>query len=181
MKAWVVIVVLSACVGTTMAMSAIHAAVEANDPSAVRAALGKGVDINEVHEGQTPLMHAASKDKLRAAAALMKMGADATLADAATSLTPMDMAAAKGYAKIIKLLLRYKVAANDMHPSDGLTPFHRACLGAEPGHTDAVFAFLEEGIPPDQLSRDQKRPIEMAGSDNTRQLLNEAIREKRRR
>lgn len=162
--------------------SRIFEAVDANDPTAVRAALADGADINEISAtGQTPIMRAADTDKLRAAAALMKMGADATIPDGYSSYTPLHTAAAHGHAKIVGLLLRYKVEANMMHEADGLTPFHRACQGSEPRHTDTVFTFLDAGTPPDQPSRDHKRPIDMSGSENTRHLLQEALREKRRR
>ena len=52
-------------------LSAIHAAVEANDPTAVRAALAEGADVNELGgSGEPPLMEAARAQKLRAGAAL---------------------------------------------------------------------------------------------------------------
>ena len=163
-----------------LALSPIHAAVAANDPTAVRTALSDGADINESNEiGQTPIVEAALADKLRAAAALMKKGADASTRSA-EGLTPMEIAAQRGYGKIVRMLLRYGVDTNEKH-SEGLTPFHRACLGADAGHTDAVFAFLDAGVAPDQPSGDNRMPIEMSGNENTRKLLSEALQEKRRR
>jgi ankyrin repeat protein len=174
------VLLMLVAVPSIVGLSRIHAAVDSNDPTGVRAALADGADINEIGEdGRTPVMHAAYSDKLRAAAALMKMGADATIRDG-TGLTPMHAAAQHGYGKIVRMLLRYEVDANDMH-SDGLTPFHRACLGSDAGHTDAVFAFLDGGVPPDQPTADNRQPLDMAGSENTRKLLMESLREKRRR
>lgn len=169
----------------TFATTPLHAAVEQNDPTAVRTALADGANINELSEaGQTPLLHAAEADKLRAAASLMKMGADASIrgptADGSLHLPPMHAAAAKGHAKIIKMLLRYEVDAIGVE-SDGLAPIHRASLGADAGHTDAVFALLDGKVPPDQPTSDGRQPIQLSGNGNTRQLLNEALREKRRR
>jgi ankyrin repeat protein len=169
----------------TFATTPLHAAVEQNDPTAVRTALADGANINELSEaGQTPLLHAAEADKLRAAASLMKMGADASIrgptADGSLHLPPMHAAAAKGHAKIIKMLLRYEVDAIGVE-SDGLAPIHRASLGADAGHTDAVFALLDGNVPPDQPTSDGRQPIQLSGNGNTRQLLNEALREKRRR
>jgi hypothetical protein len=77
------------------------------------------------------------------------------------------------------MLMRYGVDATELY--SGLAPFHRACLGADAGHTDAVFAFLDAGVPPDLPSAEMKRPIDMSGSENTRKLLIEALQEKRRK
>ena len=168
----------------TLGMSPIHAAVEENNPTAVRAALSDGADVNEVmtvgDENHTPIVHAVLSDKLRAAAALMKMGADATIRSHEGGFTPMHIAAEQGNGKILRLLIRYGVDTNEMH-SDGLTPFHRACLGSGEKHTDAVFALLDGGVPPDQPSAEKKLPIDMAGSLNTRKLLMEGLQEKRRK
>lgn len=163
------------------ALSPIHTAIEANDPTAVRAALSDGADIDESgDEGETPLMAAVRADKLRAAAALMKMGADATVRGA-DGLTPLHVAAHRGNGKIVRMLLRYDADARDIH-SDGLTPFHRACAGAEAGHTDAVFAFLDTGIEADLRTADGRQPMELSSKNaNTRKLLAEALQEKRQR
>ena len=158
--------------------SSIHAAVADNNPTAVRAALADGVDINEDGEHGTPIQHAVLFDKLRAAAALMKMGADANVRNG-QGLTPMHVAALHGHGKIVRMLLRYNIPHSDVQ--EGLTPLHRASLGGEAGHTDAVFALLEGGAPPDQLDENGQQPIDVAGSDNTRKLLMEALRERRRR
>ena len=169
----ILLIVPGACV------SPIHAAVAENNPTAVRAALEDGADINEGDPDHgTPIQHAVRSDKLRAAAALMKTGADATVRDR-SGLTVMHIAALQGHGKIIRMLLRYGVSAGDVQ--DGLAPLHRASIGSEAGHTDAVFALLEGGAAPDQPAADGKRPIELAGSENTRKLLMEALHEKRRR
>ena len=166
---------------TTLDASPIHAAVLANDPSAVRAALADGADANEIDDdGQTPLMEAVLADHLRAAAALMKMGADSTIRGS-DGMTPLHVAAHLGFGKIVKMMLRYDVDTTDTH-SDGLTAFHRACQGAGAGHTDAVFAFLEKNAGlADAKTEGGERPIQMAGSENTRKLLSEYLQEQRRR
>ena len=164
--------------------SPLKEAIDANDPTGVRTALASGADVNEVvgDGGQTAIMLAVQSDKLRAAAALMKMGADATIPDS-SGMTPMTIAAMKGFGKIIRMLLRYKVDATTVDPSSGLSPFHHAVRGTEAGHTDAVFAFLDGGVPPDLRTADflgHELPLYMSGNANTRKLLTEAIHEQRR-
>ena len=61
----------------------------------------------------------------------MKNGADAT-ARGNDGYSPMHVAARRGNGKMVRMLLRYQVDASEMH-ADGITPFHRACLGAEVG------------------------------------------------
>lgn len=164
----------------TLASSPIHAAVQTNDPTAVRNAVSNGADVDEVDDlGLTPLVAAVLRDHLRAAAALMKLGADVTI-PGNDGYTPMHIAAQLGHGKIVKMMLRYdRVNAQEMH-SDGLAAFHRACLGDSAGHTDALFAFLEAGVPPDLPTTSGVRPIDIAGSENSRILLMEALQEQRR-
>lgn len=172
---------LTAPLASVCGEGAIHDAVAANNPTAVRAALADGADVNEIGAGgEPPLMEAARSDKLRAGAALMKMGADSTIRGASDGLTALHIAAHRGHGKFVTMMLRYDVDWSDMGP-DGLTPFHRACMGADGGHTDAVFAFLDAGVPPDVPSKAGKQPIDMAGNENTRKLLQEALHERRRR
>ena len=163
-----------------LASSPLFSAVEANDPTAVRAAVADGADLNEIGDGgEAPVVLAARSDKLRAPAALMKLGADAS-ARGSDGLTALQIAALRGNGKIVRMLLRYKVDT-DERAADGLTAFHRACTGSEAGQTDAVFAFLDAGVAPDQRTADGRTCIDMAGSENTRKLLLEALQEKRRR
>ena len=65
---------------------------------------------------------------------------------------------------------------------EGLTPLHLSCLGGEKGHTDAVWAFLDAGVAPDEPSADGKMPLQMAAgaNENSRHLLQEAVAEKMR-
>ena len=111
----------------------------------------------------------------------MKMGADASIR-CSDGWTPLHVAAELGFGKVVKMMMRYDVDVTDSDGfSDGLTAFHRACKGTSAGHTDAVFHFLEAGVPPDLPTDKGKKPIEMAGNDNTRKLLAEYLQEQRRR
>mmetsp|Transcript_66285 Transcript_66285/g.110121 ORF Transcript_66285/g.110121 Transcript_66285/m.110121 type:complete len:202 (-) Transcript_66285:253-858(-) len=86
-------------IGTSVALgvSVIHAAIEADDPVAIRAALADGSDVNErcVDQDWTPLMHGVLSNKRKAVKALLALGADTGSSDS-RGYTPMHAAAIEG-------------------------------------------------------------------------------------
>ena len=117
--------------------SAIHAAVDADDATAVNTAIQGGADLNEIGPGgQTPLMHAVLQGQLKAVKALLAAGADTTIGEK-DGYTPMHGAGFQGRDRIAKRLIKAGLDPSDMH-ADGYTPLHRACWGREKRHTDMV-------------------------------------------
>jgi ankyrin repeat protein len=100
--------------------------------------LGVAVQVNLV--GTTALHDAAAWEKFGSeyAAKLLKAGADPNLL-AASGFTPLHIAAARGQAKVARLLI--KAGANPMEYSthQGITPLYFA---VQRGHADAVQVLL---------------------------------------
>ena len=91
-----------------------HDAADANDRDAITAALATGADINALSGGKTPLMRAVLSGNGKAAKALIKAGADATIGDTATGYTPMHGAALEGRVGIVKGMLKMGMDPNLM-------------------------------------------------------------------
>ena len=73
------------------------------------------------------------------------------------------------------ILAEHGLDLSDLH-DDGFAPLHRACWGTTPRHTATVVALLEAGVPPDQPSKDGRRPLEHAQASATRDVLEAALR-----
>ena len=166
-------------VGLAYVRADLHAAADANDPAGVNHSLAGGANINELGaDGLTAFHRAVTVGKFRSARALHQNGADTTIGDP-DGLTAMHVAAKKGDPRIVKWLIKLGQPMSTAG-KDGFTPLHRACWGAAKQHTDTVWAFLEAGVPPDEASADGKTCYDMAGNENTRRLLGEALSELQR-
>ena len=151
-------------------------AVDADDDTAVRAAVAAGARINErgndwTQGKQTPLMFASLTGKTRALKALLALNADATLGEQ-DGYTPLHGAAFQGRADAAAALLENPSVPNDFH-KDGFAPIHRACWGSSKGHTETVREFLKAGVPHDLPTRTSpsKRPIDISNNPATLDLL----------
>jgi ankyrin repeat protein len=115
-------------------------AVGQDDPDAVRALLRRGLDVNTIHGGLTPLMYAASLGRARAARVLIERGArvDSVSVSGASAL---HFAALTGNEETIALLVR---AGADPNARDarGWTPLMYAVTSRDRAK---VIALLESG------------------------------------
>ena len=152
------------------AQSDLTAAVSANDPVLLSAALAAGADINRPGSGgQTPLMQASLGGQAQSVAYLLSQGADPTLGEK-DGYTPLHGAALQGRAEAARLLLNDARVPNVAH-ADGFFPVHRACWGREQRHTDTVRVFLESGEY-QRKTADGKSLLDVAGSNKwTQELL----------
>ena len=117
-----------------------------DDMAALKAALGKGADINARGDGgQSPLMQAVLGGKINAVKYLLRKGADPTVAEN-DGYTPMHGAGFQGRAEIAEALIAHGLDARDLH-EDGYEPIQRACWGGDARHTDTVRVFLDAGVP----------------------------------
>lgn len=114
----------------------------------VRKALQDGASIDEPEpaSGHAALMANVLSRHPIAVQALLEEGAAATLRHAKTGHTALDVAADKGYADVVEVMLQLESAAKDraglreamvaLAPVDGLAPIHRACAGETHGHAE---------------------------------------------
>jgi ankyrin repeat protein len=142
--------VVACCVCVLMASAdevanrELQQAVGRDDMAGLKAALGKGADINARGSGgQSPLMQAVLGGKINAVKYLLRKGADPTVAEN-DGYTPMHGAGFQGRAEIAEALIAHGLDARDLH-EDGYEPIQRACWGGDARHTDTVRVFLGAG------------------------------------
>jgi ankyrin repeat protein len=116
-------------------------AAERRDRAAIRAELGRGVDVNATQvDGTTALHWAAYYDDAETAALLVKSGANVNAANH-YGVPPLTLAATNGNAAIVRLLLEAGADPNAV-TKGGETPL---MLAARSGSVDAVKALLVRG------------------------------------
>jgi ankyrin repeat protein len=127
--------------------SALMIAVTLPDLRLLRALIGKGVDVNKLHGGITPLI-AATRDSYQgrpdAVTTLLANGADARIADAAGN-TPLHHAARCAEPIVAALLLDAAADVNAVN-AEGMTALGIACGGA---NWKIASFLLEHGAKPD--------------------------------
>ena len=121
-----------------LAYDSLTTAIEANDISAVRAALDHGIDIDDVpvFEGTSPLRQAAYEGKVEIVRLLLDRGADIDGFDGWS--TPLDAAAENDQAAVIELLLARGAPGRD----------EALIRAAEDGKVAAVRVLLAHGANP---------------------------------
>ena len=106
-------------------------------------------DINYKHpqSGQTPLMAACLKGNAKTAKFLLDKKADVTVPEKDGYNCPHG-AGFQGHPEVMRVLFKGGFDVNIPH-ADGFLPFHRACWGREPRHTELIKAMVEEmGVDP---------------------------------
>jgi ankyrin repeat protein len=131
---------------------------------------GADIDIVDTRSGQTPLMAAILRGKVRVVNYLLENGADVTVAEK-DGFTPAHGAAHAGNIEIMRLLHdRGLDVISDEH-IDGSLPLHHACRGRTPGHAQVVEYLLKVGVDPDLEDSDGMRCIEITKNVRTKQVL----------
>ena len=116
-------------------------AAERRDRAAIRAELGRGVDVNATQvDGTTALHWAAYYDDAETAGLLVKAGANVNAANQ-YGVPPLALASTNGNAAIVRLLLEAGADANAT-TKGGETPL---MLASRAGSVDAVKALLVRG------------------------------------
>ena len=104
----------------------LHYAALHGTPEIVSLLIKKGADVNAVSQnGWWPLGLAVSKGNVQVTVRLLEAGAKTDICDKEAQLTPLHVAAAKGYGKICSLLIE-KGADVNSKGKDGRTPLYLA-------------------------------------------------------
>jgi ankyrin repeat protein len=158
-----------------------HAASE-DDADRVRLLVEGGAAIDEVDgQGRTALFGAVDEGSVKAATALLDLGADRKAHDAAliptawekplanTGAQPslLHLAAARDHAGIVELLVTRGLAV-DQRDRDGVTPLGMAC-SAKANH--ALAALLAHGADPDVVDGGGHVPLELCSDVECVRLL----------
>lgn len=126
----------------------------------------------EADGGEAPLMTAVILGKHRAAKALLKGRADASVPHSASGLSVMHQAASLGRARIVQMLLTHGLDPRE-RAADGLTVLHRAVVS---GDTDTVKSVLNAEVPPDERTSDGRLPAELASDDAAGLAVREVLK-----
>ena len=150
-------------------------AANSNDSQAILDALHNGANINfqEQGSGQTVLMSSTLRGLDESVRTLLKNGADPSITEK-DGYGPPHGAGFQGRAEVMRILHEeFNIdVLKDEHP-DGYLPFHRACWGRAPRHTDTVRYLLELGIDFNTPAKNGRTCWEMTSNPGTKALLEE--------
>ena len=154
--------------GENMNKTALEVAVDNTDEKAVKRLLELGADPNPQLDEEPPLYTAIEKDRIDIVRLLLEYGADvdATKKIGKDDISPLFLAAAKGYHKIIDVLLEKNPRLNDAVSSTAnmeknITPLVVAALE---GHEDAVKSLKGAGSIPPELSQNDFQDFLLAAA-----------------
>jgi ankyrin repeat protein len=126
--------------------AAIHLAASAKHPEVVQALLEGGADVDRREEGlgDTALIVALLHSDEETARLLIESGADVTVAS--RGRTPLQLAAGRGMASIVRLLIERGAVAHASQERHVVAALHGA---ARAGRTEVVELLLAAGVPTD--------------------------------
>lgn len=131
--------------------TALYMAVDAGKYDVVKILIGKGADVND-RTPDLPLNVAVIRGKLNVAALLIKNGARVNEYNA-QGITPLHIAAQKGYEFILNYLLKKgaRRSTNVAENKHGMTPL---IMAARMGHLNVVKILIRKGAKIDTKDRD---------------------------
>jgi ankyrin repeat protein len=131
--------------GDPYGQSPLHLAARSGYPEAVALLIHAGADVDALDQSNTTaLAEAVITQDLRMVYVLLEAGADPDIADDILRDTPLHLAAERGDAAIVRLLLAHGATPTGWN-TDGSDPLH---LAAFRGLPDNVAALLEGGADP---------------------------------
>lgn len=192
----------------TDGISAVQAAVEANQPGVLSALADRGADLGakdsdgnsllirailEHHEeigitliargapvdarnnaGFSAAMLCARENQTGIAEALLHAGADVLVKNHASGETALNMAAQRGFLKMVELMLRNAITADDRNDPDknGASPLWWAARG---GHTEVVRVLCSKKADVNQANRQGQTPLMMAAASGNEDSVKELL------
>jgi ankyrin repeat protein len=150
-------------------------AVAQNDINAAKMLLKQNANVNKkadagagAYEGFTPLMIAAALGDPPMVDLLLNNGADVFIMDSRMGTTALHKAAQNGNVTVAELLLEKKAFIDAQAPTLGNTPLLDAVWHKHPA---MVKCLLENGARTELTTRSGGKPIDIAKSDNNREII----------
>lgn len=150
-------------------MTALMAAVKANDLEAVRSQLNAGADVNQADAaGDWPVIFAAYLGHIPVLKALLEAGADLSVLDPGMSATALHAAAYAGHAEACQLLLDHGISINQKGPVNGYTALHDAVWQS---NLEAAAVIVKAGADLTLQSHQHQTPLDLAKANHSRALV----------
>merc|ERR1719468_181393 len=124
---------------------------------------------------QTPVMSAALGGHVPMVELLIELKADVDIPEKG-GLSALHGAALYGHAAVIDVLGKHSRAMY-VFDDKGYEPIHRASLGKEERHTEAVSALLKLGVPPTRKTEAGQTLLEIAERESTKDVIAQALKD----
>ncbi len=149
-------------------MTALMNAINKNNAAQVKQLIDDGADVNELNNGDAPLVMAAYKGYTEIVRMLLEAGADVRAVDPGMKATALHAAAYAGRAEAAKVLIEYNIDINKQGPFNGYTALHDAIWQ---NNVDVVKVLLDANADMSLRSHEGKTPLEFAKSKNHREIV----------
>jgi ankyrin repeat protein len=149
-------------------MTALMKAVKNNDAAAVKKMIQAGVDVNELENGDAPLVMAAYQGRDEIVKMLLEAGADVTAVDPGMKATALHAAAYAGRTTAARLLIAHGIDIDKQGPHNGYTALHDAIWQS---HIETARVIIEAGANLSLKSNQGQTPLEFARSKKLAALV----------
>jgi ankyrin repeat protein len=148
-------------------MTALMQAVKRNDAATVHRLIAQGVNVDELDNGDPPIVQAAYLGYADVLKALLQAGADVRAVDPGMKATGLHAAAYAGHANTAKLLIDYGVEINRRGPYNGYTALHDATWQ---NNIDVAKLLIDSGADLTIQSNDGQTPLDFAKAKGRREI-----------
>jgi ankyrin repeat protein len=148
-------------------MTTLMKAVQHNDAAAVRKLIADGANVDELDNGDAPLVMAAYKGHTEIVKLLLEAGADVTAVDPSMKATALHAAAYAGRTEAAQLLIEYGIEVNKQGPKNGYTALHDAIWQ---NNIATARVLIEAGASLSLESHDGETPLQFAKAKKRKEI-----------
>ena len=149
-------------------MTSLMKAVKSNDAAHVKELIQQGVNVNELDNGDAPLVMAAYEGHNEIVKLLLEAGADVTAVDPGMKATALHAAAYAGRTEAARLLIAHHIDIDKQGPYNGYTALHDALWQ---NHIETAQVIIEAGANLNLKSNQGQTPLEFARSKKLKELV----------